>query len=292
MYEKEGSLISKVRQKNKPSAVAKDSEKLLAQNGFFRSESNTFEKLMSMQTSGKFRHFWIVIYPSEAWVKAHCSECEYDGSAGWGTAPDDWKEQMELQGYRFCVSPLHWLDVNPDGTIKKPHWHVIVSWDNPTTYESACKRLQSLVHCPRPIALVNPYGAYRYHNHLDNPEKYQYTEKSERINGWTIPLDEDRIEEVENELYRLILEEDCEEYTEILAVAKSLGGDYYSVCKKHFVYISKLCDCYRHAPIRTLRKYAWSCTNKEEREHFYHLASVKQKEIDERKESEKYESKN
>lgn len=202
----------------------------------------------------KGRHFWFVVYPSEAYVKQYYPDCEYDGADGWGEAPNDWIEQLQDTGLAFCVSTLHWKDVNADGHVKKPHWHVIVSWGNTTTYRTA-RALCDLLKSPRPKLLRNATGAYRYHRHLDNPEKYQYSEPSVSYNGWVPPLDSSEVTRIKSELLELVIREDIQEYTELLIVTQMLGPEYHEVAQNNTFYCERLCSSYRHSPKRVLMRY-------------------------------------
>lgn len=117
---------------------------------------------------------------------------KYIKSRTWGivvypeSAPENWLELIEETYLAFAVSPLHDKDVNPDGEIKKSHWHVILTWDGPVT-QSAANKLADKISAPQPIKLESVKGAYRYFTHKDNPEKYQYDEKEIRLfNGFDI----------------------------------------------------------------------------------------------------------
>lgn len=50
---------------------------------------------------------------------------------------DDWREALVNEGVPTYVSPLHDRDVNGNGVPKKPHYHGLMLWDSPTTYEIA-----------------------------------------------------------------------------------------------------------------------------------------------------------
>lgn len=202
----------------------------------------------------KGRHFWYVVYPTEEWIRAHDPQCEYDGSAGWGTAPDDWIELLRQTGLAFCVSPLHDKDTNPDGAIKKPHWHLIVSWGNSTTYRSA-RALCEMLQCPLPRILKNPTGAYRYHQHKDNPEKHQYEEQSKAYNGWERPLDSGEVTQIKQEIRHIIYLEDCIEYDELLEVLEDYGPEYEDVGVNNSFFCVKLLSGYREHPVRGLLRY-------------------------------------
>lgn len=186
----------------------------------------------------KGRHFWYVVYPE--------------------SAPKDWVEQLRQTGLAFCVSPLHDKDVNPDGTTKKPHYHVIVSWSNSTTYRSARSLCDEILKCPRPQILKNPTGAYRYHQHKDNPEKFQYEEASKTYNGWKRPIDSNEVTEIKRWIYQAIYIEDCQEYGELLTVCLAEGPEYFDVASNNTMYCSKLCQSYRNNPIRGLIRFYYS----------------------------------
>lgn len=209
------------------------------------------------QDSLKLRHICVVVYPSEKWIREHVPNCEYDGSSGWGEAPDDWVEQLQNTGLPFVVSPLHDKDENPDGTKKKPHWHVIISWSNTTTYRSARALAEDILHCPLPQILKSVNGMYRYLTHADNPEKHQYNEPNEKprcYNGWQRPLDENDVIELKRKIRLLIYTEDCEEYGELLSVCEMLGVEYFDVASRHTFFFDKLCSSYRHNPIKCLKR--------------------------------------
>lgn len=100
-------------------------------------------------------------------------------SRGWLTvcypesAPVDWVERLAQAGVMALISPLHKDDVNADGETKKPHYHVILLWEGPTTYSNA-KEFVALIGGVGCIAMATLRGAARYLCHLDNPEKAQY----------------------------------------------------------------------------------------------------------------------
>jgi len=181
----------------------------------------------------KGRHFSYVIYPE--------------------SAPNDWIEQLKKRGLAFVVSPLHNRDVNPDGTPKKAHYHVIVSWGNTTTYRAA-KGLCALLNCPQPQMLKSCNGMYRYLTHRDNPEKFQYKEQPACYNGWVRPLDNADVANIKREIWQTVYIRDCQEYGELLMVCEQLGPEYFEVASRNTLFFKSVCDGYRHNPIRTLRR--------------------------------------
>ncbi|HFE7916178.1 replication protein [Staphylococcus aureus] len=154
------------------------------------------------------------------------SMAKYTKSRTWGvvvypeSAPENWVEILDESRIQFAVSPLHDKDVNPDGEIKKSHWHVILCWDGPVT-DVAVKKLTDKIEAPNPIKLESVRGAYRYFTHMDHPDKYQYDDKEIKVfNGFDISsyialTKEERYEAI-TAIIRYINENKVTEYLDLL----------------------------------------------------------------------------
>lgn len=103
--------------------------------------------------------------------------------------PENWVDIIQKIGIPFAISPLHDKDINPTGDLKKPHYHVIVSYPGPARL-SQVKTITEALNQPNPIPLEAVEGYYRYLTHRDNPEKAQYLEMDIRcLNGFEAPLE-------------------------------------------------------------------------------------------------------
>ena len=90
------------------------------------------------------------------------------------SAPENWRQLLDDEHIEWAESPLHEFDVNEaTGEIKKPHWHIVLSFDGPKSYEQV-RDLLAPLNCPAPQKCHSLKGAVRYFAHLDNPDKYQY----------------------------------------------------------------------------------------------------------------------
>lgn len=89
------------------------------------------------------------------------------------SAPENWRELLDEYHIPWVESPLHDKDINPDGSVKKAHWHVILLFDGKKSYEQV-KELADTINAPIPQKTANTKGLVRYLIHMDNPEKYQY----------------------------------------------------------------------------------------------------------------------
>lgn len=136
------------------------------------------------------------------------------------SAPADWREKLQATGLQCAISPLHQFDVDANGEIKKAHYHVIICYSGPTSY-NVVKSLTDSLNCPIPQALEQVKGYYRYLTHKDNPEKYQYDERDiETINGFNIldfsDLTRREISTFKSEICGLIRERRFFEYADLI----------------------------------------------------------------------------
>lgn len=139
--------------------------------------------------------------------------------------PENYEEIITDTGLPLAMSPLHDKDVNPTGEPKKPHYHCIVYYENATTLknvkENVCDKLNGTI----PIKLESMRGMYRYHIHLDNPEKYQYDDRDRKFfNGFDIDmaskLTRTEINKVIKEIHTFINDNNILEYIDLLDVLK------------------------------------------------------------------------
>lgn len=109
--------------------------------------------------AGRTRVFAAVVYPD--------------------SAPDDWKERLTQEHVAVLISPLHDKDKNPDGTQKKPHYHVLVMFDGVKSLNQVDELWERVLGDNRVkhYETVNSTRGYaRYLCHKDNPEKAQYAD--------------------------------------------------------------------------------------------------------------------
>lgn len=220
------------RRPDEPSASSSSLNKESSSNNFNANVAKNQDD-NNKQDRLKGRHFSYVVYPE--------------------SAPSDWVEELKRRGLAFVVSPLHDKDINPDGTPKKAHYHIIVSWGNTTTYRAA-RGLCVLLNCPQPQLLKSCNGMYRYLTHKDNPEKFQYKEQPACYNGWVRPLDNADVANIKREIWQTVYVRDCQEYGELLMICEQLGPEYFEVASRNTLFFKAVCDGYRHNPIRTLQR--------------------------------------
>ena len=137
--------------------------------------------------------------------------------------PDNWREIIQETGLPMAISPLHDKDINPDGEEKKAHYHVICYYENATTYNNVKTNICDRLNATIPQKIESMRGMYRYHIHIDNPEKYQYDDRDRQFfNGFDIDmankLTRNEILKLLIEIYQFCKDNDITEYKDLVHV--------------------------------------------------------------------------
>lgn len=101
------------------------------------------------------------------------------GSRNWAavfymdSCPADWPNIVADWHVPCLVSPLHDSDVDQNGELKKPHYHILFVFEGNKTFDQMVDMVSQLgVNYVEKVA--SRMGYERYLCHLDNPDKYQY----------------------------------------------------------------------------------------------------------------------
>lgn len=105
--------------------------------------------------AGRTRNYAFVVYPE--------------------SAPANWLEILADSHCPAFVSPLHNRDINPDGSHKKDHYHVMLIFDSVKTVAQA-QDIRDSIGGVGWEKIASQRGYVRYLCHLDNPEKAQYSQ--------------------------------------------------------------------------------------------------------------------
>ena len=146
--------------------------------------------------------------------------------------PSNWEEIISETGLPMAFSPLHDKDTNPTGEPKKPHYHVICYYENATTSRAVKENVTDKLNGTIPIKLESMTGMYRYHLHLDNPEKYQYDDRDRKFfNGFDVnkvdSLTYTEVSKLLQQIQKLIVTEHILEYADLLDIL--LDNDLYNM---------------------------------------------------------------
>lgn len=89
------------------------------------------------------------------------------------SAPENWRSVLDEEHIQWIESPLHDKDTNPQGELKKPHWHILLMYESVKSYDQV-KLITDKLNASIPQKCNGAKGLVRYMAHLDNPEKAQY----------------------------------------------------------------------------------------------------------------------
>lgn len=85
----------------------------------------------------------------------------------------NWLEILSETHVQCVISPLHNMDTNEDGTLKKEHYHIMIIFDGVKTLEQAQKIFDS-IGATKCQAVNSVRGQARYLCHLDDLDKQPY----------------------------------------------------------------------------------------------------------------------
>lgn len=150
---------------------------------------------------------------------------------------DRWKfrkklsDQLGQMVIPSLISPIHDRDVKEDGTIAKPHCHVISLWESPIRYNLVLSIIQNgsgLVNVKYVQPVANLRAMMRYLIHLDNPEKQQYDPTEViSVSGAEYVLED---ETASQRVISYILDNRCDRMTKLL-----LHFDYSPSCTRWII---------------------------------------------------------
>lgn len=166
--------------------------------------------------------------------------------------PKNWEEIITETGLPMAFSPLHDKDVNPTGEIKKSHYHVICYYENPTTSRAVKEYVTDKLNGTIPIKLESMTGMYRYHLHLDNPEKHQYDDRDRKFfNGFDVnkvdSLTYTEISKLLREIQIIIKENKIYEYSDLLdLLLDNEKFNMWDVARNHTILLNSYITSKRH----------------------------------------------
>lgn len=187
-------------------------------DGFVLRDGNT-----GQLTNGRPRakNYALVVYPEDLPV-----DLQVDGK---------WIDVLKNMGHKLVVSPYHDKDVNPDGSKKKPHYHVLMQggrlWVRFEDLKDLVKNDFEGKGVAVPQKCSNTDGLKRYMTHIDNPEKYQYSKDDIRcFNGADVEsaykISEEGKKLAIYDILKFVQEhEEIEDYYQLLDYAMGLKAD-------------------------------------------------------------------
>lgn len=153
----------------------------------------------------------------------------------------NWKDDLQATGLEIAISPLHNKDYNQDGTQKKEHYHILISFNGPTTYNNVRKISKELLSDVEVKPVKSVKGIIRYFTHKDNPEKAQYDENEiEYLNGYDVTdilMTKTELEYMKKCIIQLARELKIDEYADLVnyTIDNSMY-DYFKVLSNNTIF--------------------------------------------------------
>lgn len=201
----------------------------------------------------KARLWCFLVYPTKEQLDRLGSD--YDGSNGYPdpTLPDDWEELLTQTFLPWGHSPVHDRDLFSDsdqaknsdhksGTRKRPHYHCMIAWEGPVTYDLALQTVQDAIGADN-VSIVkkcnSALGYYRYFTHADNVDKVAYQKSDIRLYNGLVINDADMKLSIDDKLTNLkemvefINDNEIKEFCDFVQACQQLHNDtwfYLATC--------------------------------------------------------------
>lgn len=157
----------------------------------------------------------------------------------------DWEEYLISTGVPFSYA-YHDKDMTEIGEPKKPHTHVLICFDGPTTYNTMqdhAKRVGAANDVVQPVGSVR--GIVRYFCHKDNPDKYQYAEDIIQCRNGFDPKDYfnltvSQAKAFKRKVTNFIRDNEIEEYAELIDILMdSEEDDMYDIASQNTFFFTQ-----------------------------------------------------
>lgn len=161
----------------------------------------------------------------------------------------DWVNVLVEMGCVFAVSPLHDKDINADGENKKPHYHVLLQFEGPTTYNNVKENICDVVGGTIPKKVISMRGYYRYLTHMDNPEKAQYNVDDVKCyGGFKCELTTSEVTYIMACICDDIESNNLMEFNDLINYYKSIGDfDRFEIVSNHVYFFDRVLSSKRYS---------------------------------------------
>jgi hypothetical protein len=170
-------------------------------------------------------------------------------SRGWAcvvypdSAPTDWVDKLREGHIQTLISPIHDKDKTAEDEPKKPHYHVMAMFDNPVPDSAASAYFAKVGVTAPPEMLKSVKGYARYLIHMDDHDKYPYSDKDIiTLSGavWaTVALDDGEAEEkMLDEIEQYLDDTGCTSYRALCAYARNERPEWTRVIRRRTIHLS------------------------------------------------------
>lgn len=167
------------------------------------------------------------------------------------SAPENWKDILDSLNVKWACSPLHDKDVDDDGQLKKPHWHIVVCYSGNKSFEQVVEDVTEPLNAPIPQICRDVRSSVRYFIHKDHPHKFQYSQADiEAYGGFDVgdvfQLSKSEKTQMLTDISLFIREFDIKEYWDLLFYAVDENADWVQVIQDNSMFFERLLKSNRH----------------------------------------------
>nr|WP_013130267.1 replication protein [Helicobacter pylori]ADG64867.1 RepH [Helicobacter pylori] len=187
---------------------------------------NSTEKLAKNTTA---RHWTILIYPESVNPNFKDILCK------------------PTMAFQWVLSPLHDKDLNDDGTLKKPHYHLLLVFENAVRINiilEICRSINAPEYAEQIRGGITKF--YEYLTHKNHPNKAQYNQYNESdiecSNGFDIK-DYMSLKELKklddlilDEIFDFIERNEIVSFRHLLAYSKQFKPEWFYLLKHQYTY--------------------------------------------------------
>lgn len=188
------------------------------------------------------------------------------------SAPENWENLLAEECVPAIRSPLHDKDINPDGSIKKAHWHVMLMFSGPKSIDQV-KEICAKFGGIEPRTVSNTQSMGRYFIHMDNPDKYQYDREDIRnFSGadWSslVLTNKDRYDTLD-EIIEECVKKNIFSYSELVNHYRMTDRRKFEVACDNTIFLSTW-----------LKSHKWSLDMRVARDDFLKFKSLPNRQVD------------
>jgi hypothetical protein len=166
--------------------------------------------------------------------------------------PENWRDILAELGVPWACSPLHDEDVYDGGEKKKPHYHFVLSFSGPKSFDQV-KEITDKLNAPIPDKCHSVRGAVRYFLHLDSPEKFNYSSRRNEIQAGggfdvedALKLSSSEEEEIAQNIESVIYEKCVMEYVDLAYWVRKYHPEWRKVLKTNSYHFTQIMKSLRH----------------------------------------------
>ncbi len=156
------------------------------------------------------------------------------------TAKENWFSILENH-HIPCFIIFHDKDLNSDGSLKKPHFHVLIMFDSLKSEKQVKEIIKSISGVG--LEKINSLRSYaRYLCHLDNPNKTQYPiEQVISLCGSDYPsiisLEKDKYK-ILQEIINFINKENIFSYYELCSYSSTFNYEWFKIIASNTIFLN------------------------------------------------------